>query len=136
MSNSEPTLKYNFLKFILLQDSIPVAIGFAIATAFTVLAGSVSSDVIKPFIDLFLPAHKFIFKYHGSQFDFGNLLVQIITFVLFLLIIYYLIISPLEKTRNNFGIGNDTVPCPYCRTVINPEATLCHGCGSVLPANF
>jgi large conductance mechanosensitive channel len=125
----------NILKFLLIQDSIKVAIGMALGLAFTNLGTTVIGSFIRPMVQTFL--HMFSktgFTYHifGSTFSVGTILEQILIFIIFVIIVYYLIIIPINNLKVKYNINPQTVACPYCTTLISPEATRCPACTSQL----
>ena len=133
---SSTNFKNSFINFLILQDFTNTAIGIATGTAFVIFTSGLVNDFFKPFLNLFLPKNKLIFNFHGSEFKFGDILEQFIIFIIFFVILYYLLIVPLNYVKDTYGVGNSTTPCPYCKTIINPESTKCRACSSDLPSGW
>jgi len=96
----------NVLKFILTQNSIRIAIGMALGIGLSNTCLKIINDVIKPLV--------------------------LITFIIFVIIIYYGIIVPLGKLEKKYNINDNTQQCPYCMSLINSNATKCPSCTSEL----
>ena len=111
----------NLIKFILLQDPVKIAIGFALGMAFSKIGLSIISDVINPIV-----------HFNLSEFNFKDIIEQIITLFIFIIILYYLVIVPINNLQKKYNIGIKTAMCPYCKSLINPSATKCSSCTSQL----
>ena len=115
----------NLIKFILLQDPVKIAIGFALGMAFSKIGLSIISDFVNPIVHLKI-----------SEFKFKNIIEQIITLFIFLLILYYFVIIPINNLKEKYNIDMKTAMCPYCKSLINPNATKCSSCTSQLNPNW
>ena len=115
----------NLIKFILLQDPVKIAIGFALGMAFSKIGLSIISNVINPIVHFKL-----------SEFKFKDIIEQIITLFIFILILYYFVIVPINNLKDRYNINVKTAMCPYCKSLINPSATKCSSCTSQLNPNW
>ena len=115
----------NLIKFILLQDPVKIAIGFAVGMAFSKIGLSIISTVINPIV-----------HFNLSEFNFKDIIEQIITLFIFIIILYYLVIVPINNLQKKYNIGIKTAMCPYCKSLINPSATKCSSCTSQLNPNW
>ena len=132
--NLSPQLT-NVLKFILIQDPVKIAIGFSLGLALSKIFTEIIDDTIRPLVQIFLKLFsKTGFKYtlYGSTFDFGKILEQLLAFFIFILVLYYGFIQPVSELKKDFNIDQDTVSCPYCKTLINENAIKCPACTSEL----
>jgi len=123
------------LKFILVQDPIKVAIGMALGLSIKTMFTEVTDDIVKPFVHVvlnLLSKTGFNYTLFGQKFGLGKIIEQIIVFVLFLMVLYYGFILPIDNLRKKYNIEQKTTPCPYCTTLISPEATRCPACTSQL----
>jgi large conductance mechanosensitive channel len=127
---------YNdILNFILFGNPINIAIGMALGIVASKFGTGILTDVVQPVVHSFLTLFSktgFNYTINGSQFNFGNVLEQIIVFVLFIVLLYFLIIKPVKNLNKKFNINNNTLQCQYCYTMVNPLATKCPACTSEL----
>ncbi len=125
----------NILKFILIQDPIKVAIGMALGLSVKTFFTQVTDEFIKPLVTLFLHLFSksgFNYTVFGQQFGIGNVIEQLVVFVLFIVLMYYGVIKPINNLKEKYNIEQKSVKCPYCTTLISPEATRCPACTSQL----
>jgi len=128
----------NVLKFLLIQDPVKVAIGLALGMSLNNLFVGFSDDMIKPLVSIFSKSVSdtgLKFFAFGSTFNIGDLFQQIVTFIVFILCVYYLFVVPVNKLKQKYDIDQKTTSCPYCTTLINPNATRCPACTSNLNKN-
>jgi len=125
----------NILKFVLTQDPIKVAIGMSLGLAFTKVGTSVIDSFIKPLVQIFLHLFSksgFTYNIYGVTFSIGSIIEQIIVFIIFITLLYYFVIIPVGNLKAKYNINVQTSTCPYCYTLVNPEATRCQACTSQL----
>jgi large conductance mechanosensitive channel len=123
----------NLLKFILIQDPVKIAVGMALGLnankLLTEVVGGVVSPLVGGFIKLFSETG-FNYNFGGMDFNFGNILQQIILFAIFLIVLFFGFVGPIDKLRKKYNIEQKSVGCPYCTTLISPFATRCPSCTS------
>ena len=127
-----------FKKFILRGNVVDLAVGVVIGAAFTTVVNSVVKDMITPVITVFGSTKRFAdahFTIRGSEFLYGDLINSIITFLIVAAVIFFLVVQPINKLTERFGVGkNDesTRKCPHCLSKIPKEATKCMFCTSTI----
>jgi len=125
----------NILKFILLQDPIKIAVGVTLAYVLSKLVVKISDGILAPFIRILIKMiskSEFTFKLGDSTFKFGTVIEQLLIFILYIFILYFLFIVPVNNLSIKYNINQKTVGCPFCMTLINPNATRCPSCTSRL----
>jgi large conductance mechanosensitive channel len=134
-----------FKNFLLRGDVIVIAIGLILATAFSNLVKSFTSDVITPIINRIQGSHGFGFGIqlgdNGNPATFinlGDLVSVIVYFFIFMGVIYFLLVQPYKgvQARRGVTVFGDPAPakaCPYCLAEDLPVAAKkCRYCTSEL----
>jgi large conductance mechanosensitive channel len=115
-----------FKNFLLRGDVIVIAIGLIVATAFSNLVKSFTSDVITPIITRIQGKAGLGFGIQlGSAGDpatfinLGDLLSVIVYFIIFMAVVYFLLLQPYKgvQARRGVTVFGDPVPaktCAYC----------------------
>ena len=125
----------NVLKFLLVQDPIKVAVGMALGLSVKTLFTHLTDELVKPLVHIiigFISKSGLNFSIFGQTFGIGNVVEQSIIFILFLSLLFFGFVNPIDKLRAKYNLDQKTSACPYCRTLINPEATRCPACTSQL----
>ncbi len=130
-----------FKNFLLRGDVIVIAIGLIVATAFSNLVKSFTSDVITPIINRIQGSHGFGFGIQVGKngniatfINLGDLLSVIVYFFIFMLVIYFLLVQPYKgvQARRGVTVFGDPAPaktCQYCLAEDLPvAATRCRYC--------
>ncbi len=136
-----------FRNFLMRGDVIVVAIGLAIALAFSTLIKAFTSDVITPLVTRAQGKHPISLGVqlgapnNASTFmNFGDLVSTIIYFFIFMVVVYFVIVVPYKTimARRGVSVFGDPAPtknCPACLSEDLPlGATKCRYCGSELSA--
>ena len=121
------------LKFILIQDPIKIAIGMSLGLTISRLFNELTGDFISPLINgVFKSVSDTGFNYKVGNFDIklGNILNSVIVFGIFLAVLFFVFVEPIDKLRKKYNIQQKTVGCPYCTTLISPLASRCPACTS------
>lgn len=131
-----------FKNFLMRGDVIVIAIGLAIALAFSTLIKAFTDAVITPLVNaagggrnVGLGVHV-----HGQLLNFGAFISAIIYFIIFVAVVYFLIVVPYRKyqARRGVTVFGDPAPlktCPECLSDDVPAlATRCKHCGIPLAA--
>jgi len=134
-----------FKNFLLRGDVIVIAIGLIVATAFSNLVKSFTSDVITPIITRIQGKAGLGFGIQlGSAGDpatfinLGDLLSVIIYFIIFMAVVYFLLVQPYKavQARRGVTVFGDPAPaktCAYCLADDLPVAAKrCRYCTSEL----
>lgn len=128
-----------FKKFILRGNVVDLAVGVVIGAAFTSVVNAMVKDMITPIITIFGSSKRFAdahFTIRGSEFLYGDLINNAITFLVVAAVVFFLVVQPINHLTERFGGGKDTeVPtrkCPQCLSKIPKEATRCMFCTSTV----
>jgi large conductance mechanosensitive channel len=135
-----------FQNFLMRGEVIVVAVGLAVALAFSNLIKAFTDDIINPLI----AADQGTVKGpglgwqlvsgggDGTFLNVGALISAIIYFVVFMAVVYFLIVVPYKYVmartgRTVFGDPPPAKTCPACLSDdLNPAATRCKHCGADL----
>lgn len=129
-----------FKRFVLRGNVVDLAVAVVIGTAFGAVVQAMVKDIITPIIGAFggLPDFSaWFFTVNGSKFMIGDFINAALGFVVIALIVYYLVVLPVEKLRNRYKGAPTEEPattrdCPYCLSKIPRAATRCAFCTSDL----
>lgn len=131
-----------FKNFLMRGDLIVIAIGLAIALAFSTLIKAFTDAVITPLVNAAGGGKNVGLGVHvnGQLLNFGAFISAIIYFIIFVAVVYFLIVVPYRAYQKNRGVTvfGDPVPlkaCPECLSDDIPaKATRCRHCGIPLTA--
>lgn len=136
-----------FRNFLMRGDVIVVAVGLAVALAFSTLIKSFTTDVVEPLVTRAQGKNPISLGVqlgkagNASTFlNFGDLVSSIVYFFIFMLVVYFLIVVPYKglmarRGQTVFGEPTPTRTCPACLSDDLPEgATRCKYCTTELSA--
>ena len=134
-----------FKNFLMRGDVIVVAVGLVVALAFSALVTAFTTDFIKPLIQSIVPGkHGLGYQIRASNpntlLDLGSFITAVITFVIFMAVVYFLIVVPYKAVQARRGqvVFGDPAPvktCPACLSSDLPAAaSKCKYCGTDQPA--
>ena len=132
-----------FKKFLLRGNVVDLAVAVVIGAAFTAIITAFTKNIITPLIGLIFGANNDLTSLsktvHGQTFGYGAVLNAILSFIIVALIVYFLIVLPVQRLNDRFHPTPDepvtTRPCPECLSDIPIEAHRCAFCTSeVAPA--
>ena len=129
----------NFIKefkiFSLESNFVSMAVGIAVGGALTKIVGSFVEDIISPILGIIIKIDfkKLSLKIFQVEINYGTFIMSILNsiIVLFAAFLFIRMINKLkniDKDTNN----NETMQCPYCKTVIRKDAKRCPNCTSIL----
>src|SRR5919202_6688813 len=128
-----------FKKFLLRGNVVDLAIGVVIGAAFAAVITSVVKGIITPLIGLIVGAPDLSAlntAVGGQTFLIGDVLNALISFLLVALVIYYLIVVPMNRLLDRFKpaptVPAPTKECPECLSKIPAAARRCAFCTTVL----
>jgi large conductance mechanosensitive channel len=129
-----------FRDFLFRGNVVDLAVAVVIGAAFTAVVNSLVADIITPLISAIFGTQDFSslhFTINGSQFNYGNFLNALISFVLVALVIFFLVVKPMNMmiARRRAGQAPEdptTKVCPECLSEIPVAARRCAFCTTVL----
>ncbi len=129
-----------FKEFIARGNVIDLAVAVVIGAAFNVVVQSMVSDLLTPLIAAIFGEPDFSalsFTINGSQFNYGNFLNALISFLTVATAIYFFVVLPLNKLKERGEAGKEPTvkDCPFCLSEIPYKATRCKACTTELPAS-
>lgn len=142
------SFREDFKKFALRGNVMDMAVGVIIGGAFSKIVGSLVSDVIMP--PLGMVAGKMDFKnlfvsLNGKEYAtleaakkagapvlaYGSFINTVIDFAILALIVF-IMVRQINKLTPAPAPKPDPRKCPFCKSVIDDEATRCPHCTSQL----
>jgi large conductance mechanosensitive channel len=129
-----------FKKFILRGNVVDLAVGVVVGAAFTSVVNAFVRDIINPLIPSASGQSEFAKRYftvHHSKFLYGDLIINMITFLIVAAVVFFLVVQPINKLteislRRRDTDEEATIKCPHCLSEIPAEATRCKFCTSKL----
>jgi large conductance mechanosensitive channel len=135
-----------FKNFLMRGDIIVVAVGLAVALAFSTLIASFTTHIITPLVARAQGGHSVGLGVQlgnagnkATFLDFGGLISSIIYFIVFMTVVYYVIVVPYRTIQARrgvtvFGPATPVKTCPACLSSDLPAAALkCKYCGTDQP---
>ena len=135
-----------FKNFLMRGDIVTVAIGLAVALAFSALIASFTANIISPIVSRAQGSHSVGLgvqlgqaNNHATFLNIGALISSIIYFVVFMLVVYYVIVVPYRRIQARRGVTAFGPPapvktCPACLSADLPVgASKCKYCGTDQP---
>ena len=127
-----------FRKFMMRGNVIDLAIAVVIGGAFGQVVKALVADIITPIVAMIFGKPDFgglSFTINNSNFLYGDLINNIITFVSIAAAIYFTVVKPMEvlqARRAQPAADLTTRPCPECLSDIPLKATRCAFCTTVV----
>jgi len=128
----------DFKKFLISGSLISMAVAFVVGLAIVALITALVTDIINPLIGA--AGHvNFqslgIVTVNGSPILGGAFLGAIITFIILMVVVFFLIAYPYQKSqeRKAAKAAPTTRACPQCCNQIPIQATRCGFCTSTVP---
>jgi large conductance mechanosensitive channel len=130
-----------FRDFILRGNVVDLAVGIMIGAAFNSLVTALVKDLMTPFVAAIFKQPNFAtltFTINGSQFNYGDFINNVISFLILALTIYFFVVLPINRLTARLHKGPapaaTTQPCPECLSNIPIGAKRCMYCTSQLIA--
>ena len=136
-----------FKNFLMRGDIVTVAVGLAVALAFSALIAAFTANIINPIVARAQGGHSVGLgvqlgndNNHATFLNIGALISAIIYFIVFMLVVYYGIVVPYRRIQARrgvtvFGPAAPVKTCPACLSADLPEAALkCKYCGTDQPS--
>ncbi len=129
-------LSDEFKAFILRGNVIDLAVAVIIGAAFGSIIAAFTTDIISPLLSAFGGKPDFskewILTVNHANFLFGAFVTVIINFIILALIIFFLVIKPvnylMSRRKQELPADPTTRECPYCLSEIPIKATRCAFC--------
>ena len=100
-----------FKNFLMRGDIVTVAVGLAIALAFSALIASFTANIINPIVARAQGGHSVGLgvqlgndNNHATFLNFGGLISSIIYFIVFMLVVYFVIVVPYRRIQTKRGV--------------------------------
>lgn len=128
-----PKFIEGFKNFILRGDAVDLAVGVVIGAAFNNVVNALVKDVLTPFIGAVAKVPDFssmTYELNGSKFLYGDLINNVISFLLVAFAIYFFVILPMNALNSRFKkpAAPSEKKCPECASNIPMEAKRCAFC--------
>jgi len=126
-----------FKKFILRGNVVDMAVGVVIGAAFATVVGAFTKDFLTPLIGAIVGKTgdfaTFRFNLRGQDFNIGDLINQLISFLLVAAAVYFFVVTPVNALlarmhRDEPAPALTTKKCPECLSDIPVEAKRCAHC--------
>ena len=124
-----------FKDFIMRGNVVDLAVGIVIGAAFSGVVQSLVKDLINPLIGLAggMPdLASWVVTVRSSQFNVGNFLSALLSFLLIALVVYLVVVVPVTKLMDKYKPEPKqaaTKECPECLSKIPQAARRCAHCG-------
>jgi large conductance mechanosensitive channel len=135
------TLLNDFKAFILRGNVVDLAVAVVIGAAFKSIVDAFVADLITPLIAAIGGKQDFStlhFTINDSLFRYGDLLNQVISFVIIAAVIFFLVITPLNalmaRAKKEPPADPSEKKCPECLSEIPLDARRCAFCTTQLVA--
>ncbi len=128
-----------FKEFLLRGNLLDLAVAVVIGAAFTGVVNSFVSNLITPLIKAIFGGstqfNRLAFTINGSKITYGSFLDALLSFIIVALVIFFLVIKPVNSLMKRLGRTPDEDPvreCPECLSKVPEAATRCAYCTSTL----
>jgi large conductance mechanosensitive channel len=127
-----------FKAFILRGNVLDLAVAVVVGAAFTAIVTSLVENIINPLIGAIFGQPDFsalVFTVGSSEIRIGAFLNSVISFLIVALVLYFLIIRPMNALMSRVSpTAEEAEPaiCPECFSPVSPEANRCPNCTSWL----
>jgi len=126
-----------FKKFILRGNVVDMAVGVVIGAAFATVVGAFTKDLLTPLIGAIVGKTgdfaTFSFSVRGQVFNVGDLINQLISFLLVAVAVYFFVVTPVNALMARMHKDDPVAPpttkkCPECLSDIPIDAKRCAHC--------
>lgn len=127
-----------FRKFIVRGNVVDLAVGIVIGAAFGNVINSVVDNFINPLLGIFgggPDLSSWTISIAGQAIRIGAILNAIISLLLIALVVYFLVVLPVNKLMDRYRPEPKPAPtkdCPECLSAIPETARRCRECGAQL----
>lgn len=125
-----------FRDFITRGNVVDLAVAVVIGAAFTQVVNAFVTDIITPLIGAITGGDAFFgdrsFTVNGSEFLYGDLINQLLTFLIVAAVVFFAVVKPLNalmaRLHPERPVGHRTRDCPECLSSIPEAARRCAFC--------
>lgn len=125
-----------FKQFLLRGNVVDLAVAVVVGAAFNAVVQALVKDLITPLLSAIGGKPDFSkqsFTLHHSVFLYGDFINAFISFVLIAAVVYFFVVSPLNRLVELFNRGKETEDpttrkCPECLSEIPVQAGRCKFC--------
>ncbi|HEX8207656.1 MAG TPA: large conductance mechanosensitive channel protein MscL [Solirubrobacteraceae bacterium] len=125
-----------FRDFIMRGNVVDLAVAVVIGAAFTAVVNAFVTDIITPLVGAITGGDAFFadksFTVNGSAILYGDLINQLLTFLIVAAVVFFLVVKPLnelmERVRPERPVDKPTRECPECLSSIPEAARRCAFC--------
>jgi large conductance mechanosensitive channel len=126
-----------FKKFILRGNVVDMAVGVVIGAAFATVVGAFTKDLLTPLNGAIVGKTgdfaTFSFSVRGQVFNVGDLINQLISFLLVAVAVYFFVVTPVNALMARMHKDDPVAPpttkkCPECLSDIPIDAKRCAHC--------
>ncbi|MFL5804846.1 MAG: large conductance mechanosensitive channel protein MscL [Roseiflexaceae bacterium] len=127
-----------FKKFLVRGNVVDLAVGIVIGAAFGNVVQAVVENLITPLIGILggtPDLASWSIPVAGQQLRIGNIISALISFVLIAVVVYFVVVLPVNKLMDRYRSEPKPAPtkeCPECLSAIPAEARRCRECGAQL----
>jgi large conductance mechanosensitive channel len=127
-----------FRKFLLRGNVVDLAVGIVIGAAFGNVVQSIVDNLISLLVGVFgggPDLSGWTIPIAGQQIGIGAILNALISFLLLAVVIYFLVVLPVNRLMDKYSPEPKPAPtkdCPECLCSIPEDARRCRECGAQL----
>lgn len=128
-----------FKEFALRGNAMSLAVGMIIGVAFQNIVSSLTDNILSPIIGIFVRQNFDALELHiwGVTIRYGAFMTSVVNFVILAFIVFLMVKGVNKLISNDKPAAQPPEPepqrhCPFCKTVIDKEATRCPACTSEL----
>jgi large conductance mechanosensitive channel len=127
-----------FKKFLLRGNVVDLAVGVVIGAAFGAVVQAIVKDILNPIISAFggvSDMSALTVRAGGITFPIGDLINAVITFFLVAIVVYFVVVLPINKLMDHYKPQPQPAPtkdCPECTNKIPKAARRCPDCSAQL----
>src|SRR5947209_12450421 len=113
-----------FKKFILRGNVVDLAVGVVIGAAFGNVVQAIVKDILNPIVSAFggqTDMANLSVRIGGITFPVGDLLSAVVSFILIALVVYFVVVLPVNKLMDRYRPQPQPAPtrdCPECTSKI------------------
>ncbi len=124
-----------FRDFVLRGNVVDLAVAVVIGAAFGTVVNAVVVDLVTPLIAAIGGEPSFetlTFTINGSEFRYGHLINEVLTFLIVATVVFFAVVKPLNavmaRLRPERPVDEPTRACPECLSDIPRAARRCAFC--------